>query len=192
MLLLILGLIIFLGAHSIRIFADDWRQRQILKFGQPAWKGGFALASLVGLLLIIIGFGSARTTPILLYAPPSWLRHLNSLWTLGAFVLVSAAYVPRNRLKAWIGHPMLAGVAIWAFGHLLAIGTLSDVILFGAFLLWALTDFVVSTARDRRTGTVYPAGSRHGDVVSIVTGVVTWLIFAFWLHRWLIGVNPLA
>ena len=189
---LILGLIIFLGTHSIGIFAADWRRRQILRFGLPAWKGGVALASLVGLILIISGFGATRMTPILLYAPPSWLRHLNILWTLIAFVLVTASYVPGNRLKARIGHPMLAGVAIWAFGHLLAIGMLGDAMLFGAFLVWALTDFVVSRARDRRTGTVYPPGSRQGDVVAIAVGVIIWLVFAFWLHRWLIGMNPLA
>jgi uncharacterized membrane protein len=192
MVLLIFGLIIFLGAHSIGIFAEDWRRRQILHFGVSGWKGGFALASLVGLILIIIGFGETRTNPVLLYAPADWLRHLNVFWTLIAFVLVAAAYTPRNRLKARVGHPMLAGVAIWAFGHLLAIGTLSDVILFGAFLLWALTDFGVCTARDRRTGKVYPPGSRRGDAVAIVVGVVSWIVFALWLHRWLIGVNPLA
>ena len=178
-----MGLILFLGIHSIDIFAEDWRQRQILRLGVPAWKGLFALASLVGLILIIIGFGAARTTPVLLYVPPGWLRHLNSLWTLIAFVLVTAAYVPRNHLKARIGHPMLAGVAIWAFGHLLAIGMLSDVMLFGAFLVWAITDFVVSRRRDRRAGTVYPPGARQGDVVTIAVGVIIWVAFAFWLHR---------
>jgi uncharacterized membrane protein len=192
MLLLILGLIIFLGTHSVGIFAADWRGRQIQHFGASAWKGLFALPSLVGLILMIVGFGDARTTPVLVYAPTAWSRHLNSLWTLIAFVLVTAAYVPRNRLRAWIGHPMLAGVAIWAFGHLLANGTLSDVVLFGAFLVWALTNFVVSRSRDHRAGTLYPRGSQRGDVVTIVVAVVIWIAFAFWLHRWLIGVNPLA
>ena len=181
-----------MGTHSIGIFAEDWRQRQILHFGALGWKGRFALASLVGLILIIIGFGEARTTAVLIYAPPDLLRRLNILWTLMAFVLVAAAYVPGNRVKARIGHPMLAGVAIWAFGHLLAIGTLSDVLLFGAFLVWAVTDFVVSSVRDRRAGKVYPLGSQQGDVVTIVVGVVIWIAFAVWLHRRLIGVNPLA
>jgi uncharacterized membrane protein len=107
-------------------------------------------------------------------------------------VLLTAAYTPRNHFKARIGHPMLAGVAIWAFGHLLAIGMLSDVVLFGAFLVWAFTDFVVSRARDRRVGTVYPVGTREGDVTTIVVGVIIWIVFAFWAHRWLIGVDPLA
>ncbi|HVE21539.1 MAG TPA: NnrU family protein [Acidocella sp.] len=192
MLLLILGLIIFLGVHSLGIFAEDWRRRQILHFGAAGWKGRFALVSLVGFVMIIVGFGEARVTPVLIYAPSDWLRHLNILWTLIASVLVAAAYTPGNRIKARIGHPMLAGVAIWAFGHLLAVGTLSDVVLFGAFLVWALVDFVVSSLRDRRDGTVYPPGSRQGDITAITVGVVVWIAFAIWLHRWLIGVNPLA
>jgi uncharacterized membrane protein len=192
MLLLILGLVIFLGVHSIRIFANDWRRRQILHLGEGRWKGLFALASLVGLVLIIVGFGAARSNPAVLYAPPAWLRHLNSFLTLIAFVLVAAAYAPRNHIKARIGHPMLAGVKTWAFGHLLAIGMLRDVVLFGAFLLWAIADFVVSRRRDRAAGVIYPAGSLTGDVVAIVVGVIVWMAFAFWLHTLLIGVNPLA
>ena len=192
MLLLILGLIIFLGVHSLGIFAEDWRRRQILHFGAAGWKGRFALVSLVGFVMIIVGFGEARVTPVLIYAPSDWLRHLNILRTLIASVLVAAAYTPGNRIKARIGHPMLAGVAIWAFGHLLAVGTLSDVVLFGAFLVWALVDFVVSSLRDRRDGTIYPPGSRQGDITAITVGVVVWIAFAVWLHRWLIGVNPLA
>lgn len=192
MLLLILGLIIFLGVHSLHIFAEDWRRRQILHFGAAGWKGRFALASLVGFVMIIVGFGEARATPVLIYAPSDWLRHLNILWTLIASVLVVAAYIPGNRIKARIGHPMLAGVAIWSFGHLLAVGTLSDVVLFGAFLAWAVVDFAVSSLRDRRDGTVYPPGSRQGDITAITVGVIAWIAFAVWLHQWLIGVNPLA
>ncbi|HEY1857407.1 NnrU family protein [Acidocella sp.] len=192
MLLLILGLIIFLGAHSIHIVAADWRQRQIERFGAGAWKGLFALTSLVGLILMIGGFNAAQETLVLLYAPPDWLRHLNSILTLIAFVLVTAAYVPRNHIKERIGHPMLAGVKIWAFGHLLAIGMLRDVVLFGAFLIWAIVAFVVSRRRDRRAGTVYPRGARQGDVITIVVGLILWAAFALWLHKWLIGVNPLA
>ena len=192
MLLLVLGLVIFLGAHSIRIFGSDWRRRQIARLGEGPWKGLFALVSLVGLILIIIGFAAARTNPVLLYAPPAWLRHLNIFLTLIAFVLVAAAYVPGNHIKEKIGHPMLAGVKIWAFGHLLAIGMLRDVVLFGAFLVWAIADFVVSRRRDRTAGVIYPAGSLTGDVIAVVVGLIIWAAFAFWLHTLLIGVNPLA
>jgi uncharacterized membrane protein len=192
MTLLILGLIVFLGTHSVHMFAPRWRERMIARIGLMPWKGLYSVASIIGLVLIIIGFGMARQAPVLLYVPPVWLRHLNALFTLIAFVLVAAAYVPRNHLKAKIGHPMLAGVKLWAIGHLLATGFVHDVVLFGAFLAWAVVDFAVSRRRDRANGTVYPAGTLVGDVVSVVAGVAAWAIFAFLLHAPLIGVNPFA
>jgi uncharacterized membrane protein len=192
MTILILGLLLFLGVHSLRIFGDGWRSRQFARLGEMRWKGFYSLASLIGFGLLCWGFGLARQQPVLLYAPPLALRHLNALFTLLAFVLVAAAYVPRNHLKAKFGHPMLLGVKTWAFGHLLATGMLRDVVLFGAFLLWAVVLFIVSRRRDRRTGTVYPAGTLAGDAVVVVVGVAAWIVFALWLHLWLIGVNPLA
>ncbi|HET9835082.1 MAG TPA: NnrU family protein [Rhodanobacteraceae bacterium] len=192
MTLLILGLIVFLGAHSVHMFAPRWRERMIARIGLMPWKGLYSVASIIGLVLIIVGFGMARQAPTLLYVPPLWLKHLNALFTLVAFVLIAAAYVPRNRLKAKIGHPMLAGVKLWAIGHLLATGFVHDVVLFGAFLAWAVVDFAVSRRRDRTTGTVYPAGTLAGDAVAVVLGVVAWAIFALLLHAPLIGVNPFA
>lgn len=192
MAFLILGLVIFLGVHSIRIFASDWRRRQITRLGEGPWKGLYALISLIGLVLIVVGFGAARMNPVLLYVPPAWLRHLNSVFTLIAFVLVAAAYVPRNHFKQGIGHPMLAGIKAWALGHLLSIGMLRDVVLFGAFLAWAILDFAASRRRDRAGGAVYPAGTLAGDILTIVAGVIVWALVAFWLHQLLIGMNPLV
>lgn len=189
--LLILGLLIFLGLHSLRIFADDWRSRQIAKLGELRWKGLYSLASIAGFVLLVWGFGLARQHPVLLYVPPPALRHLNMLFTLVAFVLLAAAYVPRNHLKAKLGHPMLLAVKVWALGHLLATGMLHDVLLFGAFLLWAIALFAVSRRRDRVAGTRYPAGTIMGDVLVVVVGLGAWMAFAMWLHLWLIGVNPM-
>ncbi|MEP7098814.1 MAG: NnrU family protein, partial [Dokdonella sp.] len=159
MSILVLGLLIFLGIHSLRMVADGWRTRMIARLGPNGWKGLFAVVSIIGFVLIVWGFGLARQQPVLLYAPPLWLKHLNALFTLVAFVLVVAAYVPRNHAKATVGHPMLAGVKLWALGHLLATGFVHDVVLFGAFLAWAVVDFVVSRRRDRQAGMVYPAGT---------------------------------
>lgn len=192
MSVLILGLALFLGVHSLRLFADDWRGRQIARLGALPWKGVYSLVSIVGFVLIVWGFGLARQQPTLLYVPPLGLRHLNSLFTLVAFVLVVAAYIPRNHFKARLGHPMLLGVKTWAFGHLLATGMLHDVLLFGAFLLWAIVLFAASRRRDRREATVYPAGTAKGDVLTVVIGFVAWAVFALWLHLWLIGINPMA
>ena len=192
MSVLVLGLLIFLGIHSLRIFANDWRDRQIARLGAKRWKGLFALVSIIGFVLICWGFGLARQHPVLLYVPPLALRHLNALFTLIAFVLFFAARVPRNHFKAKLHHPQVLAVKVWAFGHLLATGMLHDVLLFGAFLLWAIVLFAVSRRRDRVDGTVYPAGSVQGDVLTLVIGIVAWTIFALWLHLWLIGVNPMA
>ena len=187
---MIIGLVLFLAPHSVRIYAPGLRERAIERLGLNLWKALYALVSGAGLALIVWGFGLARAHPTVLYVPAGWLRHLNALLTLIAFVLFAAAYVPRNHLKAAIGHPMLAGVKIWALGHLLATGMLHDVVLFGAFLVWAAADFAVLRRRDRRTGTAYPPGSAAGDVVTVLAGAVAWAVFAFWLHAALIGVNP--
>jgi uncharacterized membrane protein len=192
MSVLILGLLIFLGVHSLRIFADGWRSRQIARLGEKPWKGLFALTSIIGFVLICWGFGLARQHPVLLYVPPLPLRQLNALFTLVAFVLFFAARVPDNRIKAKLHHPQLLSVKVWAFGHLLATGMLHDVLLFGAFLVWAIVLFAVSRRRDRMNGTAYPAGSLKGDLITVVMGVVAWLVFALWLHLWLIGVNPMV
>ncbi|MHB1057015.1 MAG: NnrU family protein [Rhodanobacter sp.] len=189
---LILGLVLFLGMHSLRVFADGWRSRQRARLGEKTWKGLFALVSIVGFVLICWGFGLARHHPVLLYVPPLWLRHLNALFTLVAFVLLAAARVPRNHLKARLHHPQVLAVKVWAFGHLLATGMLHDVVLFGAFLLWAIVLFAASRRRDRREAIVYPAGTAKGDVLAVLIGVVAWAVFALWLHLWLIGVNPMA
>ena len=192
MLMLILGLLIFLGAHSLRIFAVGWRERQIARLGVNRWKGLFALVSLIGFVLICWGFALARLQPVPLYAPPPWLRHLNALFTLIAFVLFFGARVPGNHFKAKFGHPQVLAVKVWAFGHLLATGMLHDVVLFGAFLLWSIVLFVVSRRRDRLAGTIYPTGTVRGDALTVLIGVVAWVIFVGWLHLWLIGVNPMS
>ena len=192
MTLLILGLILFLGTHSVRIFADGWRTQTIARLGEKPWKGLYTVVSLVGFALIVWGYGLARQQPVLLWQPPVMMKHLNSLFTLAAFILLAAAYVPRNHFKARLHHPMVLGVKLWAFGHLLATGTLADMVLFGAFLLWAVLDYRAARLRDRAQGTVYPPGTASGTVVAVVAGAVAWAVFAFWLHAAWIGVAPLG
>ncbi|HET8897656.1 MAG TPA: NnrU family protein [Rhodanobacteraceae bacterium] len=191
MVWLILGLLLFLGVHSVRIVADGVRTRQIARYGENSWKAIYSVIALAGFVLIVWGFGVARQTPVLLYTPPLWLQHLNALFVLMALLLVAAAYVPGNHLKAWVGHPMLAGVKAWALGHLLATGFLHDVVLFGSFLLWAVLDFVACRRRDRHAGVRYPAGTVLGDLAVLVAGVALWALFAFYAHLWLIGRSPL-
>jgi uncharacterized membrane protein len=192
MIVLVLGLVLFLGAHSVRVFADDWRAAQLAARGEGLWKGAYSLLSLVGLVLIVHGYGLARAAPVELWNPPVWTRHLASLLTLAAFVLLAAAYVPRTRIKSAVGHPMVLGVKVWAFAHLLSNGRLADLVLFGAFLVWAIVLYGASRRRDRRQGTRYVAGPASRDAIAVVVGVVAWAAFAFWLHGALIGVRPFA
>lgn len=190
MSVLVLGLVLFFGMHSVRIVAGPWRNRMLARIGEGAWKAGYSLLTLAGLVLIIWGFHLARQAPLLLYAPPLWLRHVNALFTLIGFVLIAAAYVPGNRIKARLGHPMIAGIKIWALGHLLAIGFLRDVLLFGVFLIWAIAAFAVFRRRDRNRGVTYPTGTLRGDIITVIVGILAWGVFAFWLHGPLIGVTP--
>lgn len=187
---LIAGLILFLGVHSVRIFAEDWRRARIASMGEGAWKGLYALASILGFALIVHGYGLTRATPIDLWSPPVWTRHLASLLTLGAFVLIAAAYVPGNRIRAVLGHPMVLGVKLWALSHLLANGRLADVVLFGAFLVWAVLDFRAARRRDRQSGRTPSSGGVPGDATVLAVGIAAWAAFAFWLHGALIGVRP--
>jgi uncharacterized membrane protein len=191
MLTLILGLLLFLGAHSVRIVADDWRSRQIARMGPLKWKGLYALVSLLGLILIVVGYGTARQHPVVVWVPPAGMAYLAALLTLPAFILLTAAEVPRNAIKARLHHPMVLGVKLWAFAHLLANGTLAGLILFGAFLLWAIVDFR-SAQRRQPAPKKAIAQTTKGTVLAVVIGVVVWAVFALFLHEWLIGVAPIA
>jgi uncharacterized membrane protein len=190
MSLLILGLLLFLGVHSLRIFAGDWRAAQIARLGELRWKGVYSLLSAIGLGLIIWGYGIARADPVPLWATPPWTRHIAALLTLPAFILLVAAYLPGSHIKAAIGHPMVAGVKIWALAHLLANGNLSDAMLFGAFLVWAIADFVSARRRDRIAGRGYPPLGWSRDAMVVAIGLVAWAGFALYGHVWLIGVKP--
>lgn len=187
---LILGLIIFLGAHSVRIVADDWRTRTRARIGELPWKGLYSLVSLLGFALIVWGFGLARQQPLQLWSPPLAMRHLASLLTLVSFVLLAAAYVPGNGIKARVHHPMVLAATLWALAHLLANGNLAHGVLFGSFLAWAMLDFSAARRRDRAAGTRYPVGTAGRTGITVALGVGSWIAFALWLHGWLIGVRP--
>jgi len=191
MLTLIVGLILFLGVHSVRIFADDWRTRQQQKWGVDAWRGVYAVLSLAGLLLVIYGFGLVRNEPVLVWIPPTGMRHAASLFTLMAFILLAAAYVPDNAIKARVYHPMVAAVKLWAVAHLMANGTLGHLVLFGSFLAWAVLDFISARQRDRRNpSATRPVTKLSATLITVVVGVVGWSVFAFLLHGLLIGTKP--
>jgi uncharacterized membrane protein len=190
MALLILGLVLFLGIHSVAMLSPALRARMIHRLGEPAWKGLYALVSLIGFVLICYGFGSARQSTVILYSPPLWLRHLALIVMLPVFPLLIAAYLP-GRIKAAAKHPMLAAVKFWAFAHLLANGSLADVLLFGGFLAWAAADRISMKRRAApqvlRTA---PAGPWN-DVIAVVLGLAIYALLIGWAHLRLFGVAPL-
>ncbi len=192
MLVLILGLILFLGAHSVRIFAGDMRGRLIGRLGEGGWKGLYSVVSILGFVLIIWGYAMARPDSTVLFEPPVWLKHIAILLNLVAFILFAVYLVPAGRMKPWLGHPMVLSVKVWAFAHLLSNGRVAELVLFGAFLAWAILDYASSRRRDRAAGTVRVAGPVTNDAIAVIVGVVIWAAIIWRLHVWLIGVSPVA
>ena len=190
MAVLILGLVLFLGVHSVRIVADGWRTTTIERIGEKPWKGLYTLVSIAGFVLIVWGFGLARRNPVYLWESPLAMRHVAGALMLVAFILLVATYVPRNAIKAKLHHPMVLSVKVWALAHLLANGNLADVVLFGTFLVWAVLSFRAARQRDRAAGTLYPSGTAAGTAITVVVSVAVWVVFAFWAHGWLFGVRP--
>lgn len=189
---LLLGLLVFLGVHSTRIFADAWRSAVIERIGPLAWKGLYALLSLLGFWLLIRGWQQVRLEPQVLWTTPVALRHVAALLMLPAMVLWVAAYVPGNRIRARLHHPMVLGTKTWALSHLLANNSLADMLLFGSFLLWSVVLFVVSRRRDRIEQRPVEPGRMLPTVVTVLLGLGLWAALAFWLHAVLIGVRPLG
>ena len=186
MLWLIIGLVTFLGIHSISIFAPAWRNSMIARVGALNWKGIYSVASIVTFVVLVHGCGLARQEPVVLYQPPVWMRHVAMLLMLPAFPLLLAAYFP-GRIKAKVQHPMLAATKTWALAHLLANGMLGDVLLFGGFLAWAVLDRISVGKRPVRAVPGAPPG-RFNDAIVIVGGLALSAIFVAWGHRALIGV----
>lgn len=190
MLTLVIGLILFLGVHSARVVAEPARQRFIQARGPLAWKAVYSAASIVGFVLIIQGWAQARMSPEVLWATPLWLRHVASLLTLASLVLLAAAYVPRNAIKARLRHPMVLGVKAWALAHLVANNTLADVVLFGSFLIWAVLSFRAARQRDRAQPENEVPHTAIGTAITVAVGLGAWAGFAFWAHQAWIGVKP--
>jgi uncharacterized membrane protein len=191
MLLLIVGLVVFLGIHSVAIVAPALRARTVNRLGEGAWKGFYALIALVGLVLICYGFGLARQTPVILYSPPTWMRHAAMLLMLPVFPLLIAAYLP-GRIKTAAKHPMLAAVKFWAFAHLLANGSLADVLLFGGFLAWAVVDRISLKRRAAPQVIRTAPPGRWNDAIAVVLGLAIYALTIGWAHVRLFGVSPLS
>jgi len=190
MAILILGLVLFLGIHSVSIVNDPWRNRMVTAWSEARWKRMYALISVIGLVLIIWGYGLARQDPIVIYTPPLWLRHVAMLLLVPVFPLLIATYVP-GRIRAVTKHPMLLAVKLWALAHLLTNGTLADVLLFGSFLIWAGIDRASLKRRTPRAVPSVPVAPWN-DAIVVVAGLALYGAFVVALHGWLIGVPLIA
>ncbi len=190
MMLLLAGLLLFIGGHCANLIAPPWRNAMVSRLGLLPWKGLYSMVAIGGFILLVIGYGEAHMNPTWLWTPPLWTRHLAALITLPAFILLFASQIPGNRLQVKLGHPMYLGIKLWAFAHLIANGGLHDLVLFSAFLIWAIAGFAISRRRDRIAGVqkVYKGAVR--DVLTLVVGTGAWVAFALWLHGMLIGVKP--
>lgn len=188
MSLFVVGLVIFLGVHSLSIVNRAWRDRCVARIGEPAWKGLYSLVSLASFSLMCIGYGLARADPIVLYTPPAALRHVAFVVLLPVFPLLLSVYLP-GRLKARARHPMLLATKLWATAHLLVNGTLADVLLFGGFLAWAVADRISVKRRGAPAVAIGPQAARN-DALAVAGGLAVYALVLLWLHRVLIGIAP--
>lgn len=206
---LILGLILFLGAHSVRIWADGWRDQTIEAYGEKAFKGVYALVSILGFYLLVVGYGEARLQTVALWNPPIFTKHISMLLMLLSSILLMATYIPRNHFKMRLGHPMVLSVKVWALSHLLANGNLADLVLFGSFLIWAVLNFRSARARDRALllnlnvteeaagESIAESESAHqpklrSTIITLVGGIAIWALITFVLHAKIVGVSPMG
>lgn len=183
----ILGLVLFFGTHLISVFALPLRDRLAAK-NQLAWKVGYSIIALIGLVLLIRGYADIRLTATIIYVPPIWLRHVVALLLIPVFILFIAPYFP-SRINKVVKHPQLLAVKIWASAHLLVNGSSADLMLFGAFLIWAVVTRISLKRRPYRAVPHIPA-SELNTVLVIVAGLILYAVFAMWLHLPLIGVRP--
>ncbi len=190
MIVLVIGLILFFAVHSIAIVKPVWRDRMAATLGEWPWKGLYSLVSLAGLVLIVWGYGLARQDPVFLYIPPVWLHHVALLLLIFAFPLLLATYLP-GRIQTMTKHPMLVATKLWALAHLLANGTLADVLLFGSFLVWAVVDRI-SLKRRTPPAVLGAPPSRFNDAIAVGGGLALYAAFLLGLHAWLFGVSPIG
>ena len=188
MTVMLLGLLLFLASHLMRALAGGWRERQISRHGETAWKAACSVLALVGLVLAIYGYGLTRADATLLWAPPAWTQHLLALAMIPAFLLLFAAYAPANRLRNAVGHPLLLAVGVWALAHLTANARLGDILFFGAFLAWVAIAYPAARRRDQAAGRALPEPRPAGEAVTVAGGLAGYLVFALFLHVPITGV----
>lgn len=185
--MMILGLALFLGVHTLPT-QRQLRARAIVSSGEGAYKIGYALVSILGIVLIAWGFAHYRASGwIDVWNPPKALKHITVALMLPAVILVVAAFI-RGHIYTSLKHPMLAGVKLWAAAHLLANGDLGSIILFGSFLGWAVYDRISLKHRTDAGAPAIPVGGWGNDLIALAVGIIAYLALAFAFHPVVIGV----
>ena len=189
MSLFVLGLVVFFGIHFVPI-ATNVRAGLVSALGGVGYQALFSITSLIGFVLIVMGFGELQTSGTgnpQIWLPPTWIKHVVFLLMIPVFVLLISAYVPSN-IRDRVGHPMLLAIKIWALAHLLANGDLASMILFGSFLAYAVIDRISVKSRSSRGPLGERKGSMIGDGIAVVGGLAVYMLFMFWAHEQLIGI----
>lgn len=188
MSILVVGLLLFLGGHSVRIVAPSFRDAQFARLGEGPWKGLYSLVSLAGLVLLIWGYALARPDAALVYEPPVWMKHVNATIMLLSMLSLGISQVPAGKLKPKLKHPMVLAVLLWSVGHLLANGDMASILLFGGFLAWSVAQL---GSYARRNAPVAAPGPASNDLIGLGVGLALYLLLLFRAHEWLFGVTPL-
>ena len=182
----ILGLVVFLGAHTF-VSMREQRASLVDKIGLWPYRGLFSVVSIVGVLLLAYGFAAYRAAgSIAIWHPPAWTRQIVVVLMWPVSIMVVAAYLPGN-IKRVLKHPLLVGVKTWAFAHLCANGDLGGIILFGSILAWAVYDRITLRHRSDPGAPPIPVGGVRNDIVAIVVGTILYLALGFVFHPIVIG-----
>jgi uncharacterized membrane protein len=188
MVVLIAGLVALLGVHSIKIAAPGWRDSVVARYGVGPYKGAYSVVAISGLVLVIWGFSRTWDDPVFLYAPPGWGRHLVMTLMLPASILAFASVFPAGGIKRYVGHPLLFATMLWAAGHILANGDLGGVVLFAAFLVWSVADWMAQPGTERPSRSAF----NKSDIAAVAVGLLLYVALIAGLHYWLFGVSPIV
>ncbi len=184
--ILILGLAVFFASH-VFVALREARAAAIERLGINGYRALFAIVSLVGLALIVWGYGQYRAHELIqVWSPPAFMRHITVGLMLFAVIFFTAAFIP-SHIKARLKHPMLAGVKTWALAHLFSNGDLGSILLFGAFLAWAVYARIAAKRRGNDGVTAAPSGWTN-DIIVVVLGIVIYLALGYYFHPYMIGV----
>lgn len=187
MTLFILGCLLFFIPHSLQIVYPQLRAAVVARYNPHLWQAGYSLVSIVGLVLLIKGYGELRFSSPLWYVPPVWMRHVTGVLMLPVFVLIIATYFP-GKIKQRLHHPMLIATIIWGVAHLFSNGRVIDVLLFGIFALWAAMDLISTAWRAPSHEIRHAPQKPWNDAIAVIGGLAIYGLLVWRAHQWITGI----